>query len=106
LTIVNPATAPAPLFKKALDDILLYYDIPKAGDPAFIVPAQVDIPIPPTVKIGTRMPDLHGLPKRYLTPLFETGLDVLIEGDGYVVTQNPAPGTLLRKGMKISISLQ
>ncbi|RPJ05392.1 MAG: PASTA domain-containing protein, partial [Spirochaetaceae bacterium] len=96
----------APLFKKALDDILLYYDIPKEGDPAYLIPAEIKIPVPESIKIGTSMPDLSGLPKRYLAPLFETGLDVLLEGDGYVVSQNPPPGTTLRKGMKISLILQ
>jgi cell division protein FtsI (penicillin-binding protein 3) len=53
------------------------------------------------------MPELLGMPKRLLLPLFQQGdFQVRMKGEGYVVAQNPAPGTALKPGMIIELYLE
>jgi cell division protein FtsI (penicillin-binding protein 3) len=57
--------------------------------------------------IGSAMPDLRGIPKKLLLPLLlRKDLAVTINGSGYVVTQDPPPGTRIQDGMKIDLELR
>jgi len=57
--------------------------------------------------IGDTMPDLTGYSKRSLLPLLEReDLRVSIGGDGYVVSQQPAPGAKISEGSKIVLRLK
>jgi cell division protein FtsI (penicillin-binding protein 3) len=59
------------------------------------------------VEIGSTMPDLRGTPKKLLLPLLlRKDLVVTINGSGYVVGQDPLPGTRIQDGMKIDLELQ
>jgi len=45
------------------------------------------------------MPDLTGVPKRLLMPLLaRKDISVTMRGEGYVVSQSPAPGTPVKPG--------
>jgi cell division protein FtsI (penicillin-binding protein 3) len=96
----------APVFKKAGEELIRYLDILKAGETIYAQPSQINIPKPDSIKIGSILPNLKRVPKRLLYPLFEAGLDVTINGEGYVVSQEPAPGTRIEKGMKITLQLE
>jgi len=96
----------APMFKKAGEEIIRYLDIPKAGEKLYTESARIRIPKPPRLVLGDTLPDLTGLPKRSLYALEEAGLDVVINGQGYVVHQEPPPGTKIEKGMKIVLTLE
>jgi cell division protein FtsI (penicillin-binding protein 3) len=69
-------------------------------------------PVPPTgpvidVTVGSAMPNLRGTPKRLLLPLLlRKDLVVTINGSGYVVSQDPPPGTRVQDGMKIDLELR
>ena len=53
------------------------------------------------------MPDLSGVSKRMLTPLLaRDDITVIIDGDGYVVSQTPDPGTPIEKGMTVELRLE
>jgi cell division protein FtsI (penicillin-binding protein 3) len=53
------------------------------------------------------MPNLRGTPKRLLLPLLlRKDLVVTINGSGYVVSQDPPPGTRVQDGMKIDLELR
>jgi cell division protein FtsI (penicillin-binding protein 3) len=53
------------------------------------------------------MPDLAGYSKRSLLPLLERpDIRVVIEGDGYVVSQKPLPGTVLVEGSRVQFTLE
>jgi cell division protein FtsI (penicillin-binding protein 3) len=53
------------------------------------------------------MPDLTGTPKKMLVPLLlRSDISVTIKGGGFVVRQNPPPGTKVEPGMKIVLELQ
>jgi cell division protein FtsI (penicillin-binding protein 3) len=58
-------------------------------------------------EIGDTLPDFTGTPKKLLTDLLDrTDLTIRIEGDGYVVSQNPPPGTPVTEGMVIELNLE
>jgi cell division protein FtsI (penicillin-binding protein 3) len=53
------------------------------------------------------MPELLGMPKRLLLPLFQQGdFEVHMSGEGYVIAQDPPPGTPLKPGMVITLYLE
>ena len=57
--------------------------------------------------IGSAMPDLRGTSKKILLPLLlRKDLAVTINGSGYVVSQDPPPGTRIQDGMKIDLELR
>jgi cell division protein FtsI (penicillin-binding protein 3) len=59
------------------------------------------------MQAGSAMPDLRGMPKKLLLPLLlRKDLEVTINGSGYVVSQDPPPGTLIQDGMKIDLELR
>ncbi len=67
------------------------------------------IPLPPNrpVTIGKVIPDLTGVSKRMLMSLLErTDITVAIHGDGYVIEQNPPPGTPVEKGITLELWLE
>jgi cell division protein FtsI (penicillin-binding protein 3) len=96
----------APLFKQAALEIISYYDISKETDNLITHPDEINIKRPSSIKVGSHMPDLKGLPKRLILPLFQAGIDVYMVGEGYVVSQDPSPGTKIKKGMRVFLKLQ
>jgi len=97
----------APVFHDLAEDLIAYLGIRRQGDTVVEHPGSVRVKLPPPVKLGQAMPDLTGAPKRLLLPLLaEKGFTVRISGDGYVVAQDPPPGTPLEQGMTITLRLQ
>ena len=61
----------------------------------------------PEAVVGATMPDLTGFSKRSLLPLLERkDVRVVINGNGYVVSQEPPPGSAVREGEKIVFTLK
>ncbi len=96
----------APLFKKAGEELIRYLDIPRAGEQIYTQTGRIRVPAPHELAVGQTLPDLTGLPKRALHVLLGSGLEVEIRGEGYVISQNPPAGTPIRKGMKVTLTLQ
>jgi len=77
--------------------------LPKAGPVPPVQSAQSGS----ALEIGSPMPDLRGTPKKLLVPLLlRNDLAVTIDGSGYVVSQDPPPGTRIQDGMKITLELR
>ena len=56
---------------------------------------------------GKNLPDLTGLSKREILPLIALpGISVTIDGEGWVVKQDPEPGTPITTGMTIKLELE
>ena len=59
------------------------------------------------LRVGAPMPNLAGLAKRQLLPLLRSGqIEVRLEGEGYVVAQDPPAGTTLTAGTVVVLRLE
>jgi cell division protein FtsI (penicillin-binding protein 3) len=97
----------APLARRIAEEMVTYFGIRRAGDEVIRHPGRITVPEVPQVRIGETMPDLTGLPKRSLLPLYERDeLTVVIRGEGWVVSQSPPPGTLIARGDRIVVDLE
>jgi cell division protein FtsI (penicillin-binding protein 3) len=68
-------------------------------------PIKTTIPIQ-NITIGAVMPDLRGVPKNALIPLLaRRDISINLTGEGYVMSQNPAPGTPVTENMRIELYL-
>jgi cell division protein FtsI (penicillin-binding protein 3) len=115
LAIVKPTLGPsyfggriaAPLVKEAAEAILNVTGMPRGANPTLVHPGAVTIPAVKGVAIGDVMPDLTGVPKRLLMPLLSRkDISVAIEGEGYVASQSPAPGSPVTPGARIKLELK
>ncbi len=97
----------APLVKKLIEDLIPLLGIRKSTDVTIQHSGKVKIVIPEKLTIGKNLPNLKGLSKRQLLPLFSLkGVSVEMTGDGWVQSQQPAPGTKIKKGMTIKVFLK
>ncbi len=97
----------APIFKEIAERLITYEGIPLKNEKVLKEPGEITVKIPKEIKLGDIMPDLHGKPKRVLLSLLaDKNYRVILEGSGYVYKQSPAPGTKLKKGMKIILQLR
>jgi cell division protein FtsI (penicillin-binding protein 3) len=97
----------APIFKEAAEELIAYLGIPRGTDTVYRHSPKVELQTTAPVSIGEVMPDLLGLPKRRLLGILaRTDISVNIAGEGYVVKQDPAPGTPVAAGAKITIELR
>ena len=97
----------APVFKETAEWLVDYLGITRSAATVVQHPGSIRIRIPEPLKVDSEMPELLGMPKRLLLPLFKQGdFDVRMKGEGYVVAQNPAPGTALKPGMIIELYLE
>ena len=105
----------APIFKRIAEPTLQYLGVPPSVSPAPPVlvasrddsptaPASVAEDPPPLVSLvadgpaGT-VPDLRGLSAREaIRKLVKIGMNARASGDGFVVSQDPAPGSPLGAG--------
>jgi cell division protein FtsI (penicillin-binding protein 3) len=84
----------APAIREAAEDLISYLGIPRGRSPQIVHPGTVVIPAIPYPAVNEAIPDFTGLSKRQLLPLLQReDLSVQISGDGWVVRQDPAPGT-------------
>ena len=107
LAIVKPTLGPsyyggriaAPLVKDVAEAILNLTGIPRGANPTISHPGSVTLPAVRPIAIGDTMPDLTGVPKRLLMPLLaRKDISVTMRGEGYVVSQSPAPGAPVKPG--------
>jgi cell division protein FtsI (penicillin-binding protein 3) len=97
----------APVFKETAEWLVDYLGVSRRGATVVQHSGSVRIPVPEPLRVDSEMPDLLGMPKRLLLPLFQQGdFDLRMKGEGYVVAQNPAPGTPLKPGMIIELYLE
>ncbi|MGM0674810.1 MAG: penicillin-binding protein [Spirochaetota bacterium] len=96
-----------PLAREATEFIVDYLGIPTDNDDVLSHSGRVEASKPQLPQIDDTVPDLTGLPKRTLLPLFaEEELNVQINGNGWVVDQEPPPGTDIEPGMTLRVELE
>jgi cell division protein FtsI (penicillin-binding protein 3) len=97
----------APVFRGVAEDLIVQLGIRRRGDLVVEQPGSLRVSLPPPLILGQDMPDLRGTPKRLLLPLLAIpGLEVRISGEGFVVEQDPPPGTRLENGASIRLRLE
>jgi cell division protein FtsI (penicillin-binding protein 3) len=97
----------APVLRQAAEAVLSVLDIERDKIPVLVHEGKLSMPEEKQASIGDTMPDLTGYSKRSLLPLLERrDLRVSISGDGYVVSQQPAPGAKISEGSKILLRLK
>lgn len=97
----------APVVDETIESLMPYLDIPRAGDQVVQHPGRVRVTVPRLPEIEGEIPSYQGLPKRLLLPLLEReDIEVTVEGSGWVVAQEPPPGTPFRRGMDLKLILE
>ncbi|HUZ18002.1 MAG TPA: penicillin-binding protein [Spirochaetia bacterium] len=112
--IVNPregsiygARVAAPIVREVAERLVSYMNIPKSTDQTADHSGAVSAQASAATTLGGAIPDLLGLSKRELIPLLSDGrIHMVVKGNGWVVAQNPAPGTPVTKGMTVTVELQ
>ncbi|MDR2159303.1 MAG: transpeptidase family protein [Treponema sp.] len=96
----------APAIRKAAEELINYLGIPRGRSPQIVHPGIISIPAIPYPAINETVPDFKGLSKRQLIPLLlREDLQIRISGDGWVVRQEPAPGSRITEETVISLEL-
>lgn len=99
----------APVLRDATEAVLSCLDIDRNKTPVVVHEGtiRVESDSPAVLSVGQPMPDLSGYSKRSLLPLLERpDIRVVIEGDGYVVSQKPLSGTVLAEGSRVQLTLE
>jgi len=97
----------APVLRQAAEAVLTSMDLPRDKSPLIRHDGTVVIAPLPRITLDSTVPDMTGMPKRALLELVsDKSVSIVIQGDGYVVGQDPAPGTLVSPGMKLVFTLQ
>ena len=97
----------APLVRGYLDFLVPYLGLPVDGDTSIGQPGRVTVQPVILPELGETVPDYTGLPKRALLPLLtRTDLAVTLSGYGWVVSQDPLPGTPFSPDMALRLELE
>jgi cell division protein FtsI (penicillin-binding protein 3) len=95
------------VLRAATEATLSCIDLERGKSVGVIHEGAVSIPASREASIGDMMPDLIGFSKKELLPLLgRNDLRVVIEGNGYVVSQKPLAGTKLGEGVAIILRLE
>lgn len=97
----------APAIRELVDFLVPYWDIPRDTDTVVEHPGRIAVRRNDLPTFEESVPDLIGLPLRSLIPLLaRDDIQLRIEGSGYVVGQDPPPGTAYRPGMTLLLELE
>jgi cell division protein FtsI (penicillin-binding protein 3) len=97
----------APLVAEVAEQVIAYLGIARRGDMVIDHTGRIVLTPSREFELGRYVPDFSGMSKRQLLPIFEDArIRVLMNGEGWVIRQSPAPGTIIRDGMTIELLLQ
>ncbi len=97
----------APVIAKTADVIIDHLGMSRGGAASLAHSGRISIAGSRPIKLGSRLPDFTGMPKRQLIPLLDrTDVHVKINGDGWVKSQTPEPGTPVTENMEIELNLE
>lgn len=97
----------APLLKEIVESLVSMTGVTSDNEKIITHPGNIELPLPEAVEFGSIMPDLTGIPKRLLLSLFKIEeITVYMKGEGYVIRQDPPPGTRITKGMKVILEFE
>ncbi len=97
----------APVIAQAADSIIDHLGMQRNSASSITHSDRISFYTGKPAEINDLMPDLTGTPKRHLTQLLlREDLEILINGDGYVVSQYPPAGTPVTENMRIELNLE
>jgi cell division protein FtsI (penicillin-binding protein 3) len=97
----------APIIGEAADVIIDHLGLARGGAASITHTGKIIIPATKNFEVKDLVPDFTGAAKRELAKLLlREDLQVLIHGEGYVVSQIPSPGTPVTENMKIELFLE
>jgi len=97
----------APAVDSLIEFLVPYWDIPRDTDVVTHHPGKVVVDEQRLPPIGDVIPDYRGLSARTLVPLLQRDdLTVRITGSGWVVSQDPKPGSPFQKGTVLTLELE
>ena len=97
----------APMIREIGEELVDYLEIPRSSDIIYEHDGTVRVRSLPQIVIGDVLPDFTGYSKRQLLQLLlNRDIRFNIQGEGWVIGQNPAPGTSVVKDMLIELELE
>lgn len=97
----------APAVDELIEFLVPYWNIPRETDTVIEHPGRIVVRRRETPSLDDTVPDFAGVPMRSLIPLLAMEeIDLRIQGSGYVVSQDPPPGTPVTPGMTIRLELE
>jgi cell division protein FtsI (penicillin-binding protein 3) len=97
----------APPIREAAEALVNYLGIPRGRSPQVCHSGRVRLSSERLPDLDGYMPDFTGYSKRQLLPLLLLDeINVDIQGEGWAIRQNPPPGTLVTRGMKLELYLE
>ena len=97
----------APVIGDAADVIIDHLGMARSNATSLVQSRQITVYTDNPINLEETIPDFTGTPKRLLINLLNRkDIEVSINGDGYVVSQYPEPGTPISKGMVIELYLE
>ncbi|MFI3257692.1 MAG: penicillin-binding transpeptidase domain-containing protein, partial [Spirochaetales bacterium] len=97
----------APVIAEAANVIIDHLGLARANAASLEHSGRISFQTEQTPTVGSVLPDFTGLSKRLLTPLLtDENIRYLIEGDGWVTSQNPPAGTAVTEGMTVELYLE
>ena len=97
----------APVIAKAADEIIDYLGMSRGDAASLEHSGKISISAACPIILGKKLPDFTGFSKRDIMNLVNSnGIQVKINGSGWVKSQNPAPGTPVSENMIIELNLE
>jgi cell division protein FtsI (penicillin-binding protein 3) len=97
----------APMVREVAELAIPYLGIPRSSDLEIVRDPVIELTPLTEIRVGDTMPNVRGLSKREILPLFEReDLIVSVSGEGWVVSQSPEPGVVLTPGTEIRLVLE
>jgi cell division protein FtsI (penicillin-binding protein 3) len=97
----------APMIKELGNKLIPYMGISTTTDEVTRHSGVVRLKQQPQIQIGDQLPDLRGISKRRLLPLLShEDINVIFRGEGWVKSQQPAPGTPVTKNMQLILEFE
>ncbi|MBN1649395.1 MAG: transpeptidase family protein [Spirochaetales bacterium] len=97
----------APVVSELGNEMVSYLGIPRNDQIVITHPGKIVLQPAEKIEIGDIVPDLTGLSKKELAPLFlDKRLKIEINGEGWVVRQYPPAGTPVAEGLRLVLELQ
>jgi cell division protein FtsI (penicillin-binding protein 3) len=97
----------APLIRELGSRLVTYLALPRENERVVSHSGVIKLNQEAHITVGATLPDFRGISKRSLLPLLaREDLHIIFKGEGWVVSQDPAPGTAVTRGMQVLLEFE